>query len=221
MMATWPSSRPTTAGAPPIGWADPDAPGGRGIGCFGLALSPDRPRQPGSPLERFRRLAGRSGAPAGDGSLAASSTQRPLASGSSAGPLPRWLGTVRRAEHEPDWGGLLPGPAGLHGTQGAGRTSRRRQLGRSVPASESPIAPAFVARRMRRSVGLPDRDGLLVRGVEDDSSAGPGPRDHPRGPDRRGGRQSCRRRRRPLHGARSGDAARTTWSSCAGPRNGP
>ena len=33
------------------------------------------------------------------------------------------------------------------------------------------IAPAFVARRMRRSVGLPDRDGLLVRGVEDDSPA--------------------------------------------------
>ena len=33
------------------------------------------------------------------------------------------------------------------------------------------VAPAFVARRLRRSVGLPDRDGLLVRGVEEGSAA--------------------------------------------------
>ena len=33
------------------------------------------------------------------------------------------------------------------------------------------IAPSHVARRLRRSVGLPERDGLLVRGVEDGSPA--------------------------------------------------
>ena len=33
------------------------------------------------------------------------------------------------------------------------------------------VAPAHVARRLRRSVGLPERDGILVRGVEDDSLA--------------------------------------------------
>lgn len=33
------------------------------------------------------------------------------------------------------------------------------------------VAPAHVARRLRRSVGLPDRDGLLVRDVEDGSPA--------------------------------------------------
>jgi serine protease Do len=33
------------------------------------------------------------------------------------------------------------------------------------------VAPGHVARRLRRSVGLPDRDGLLVRGVEDGSLA--------------------------------------------------
>jgi serine protease Do len=33
------------------------------------------------------------------------------------------------------------------------------------------IAPAGVARRLRRSVGLPERDGLLVRAVEDGSPA--------------------------------------------------
>jgi S1-C subfamily serine protease len=33
------------------------------------------------------------------------------------------------------------------------------------------IAPAHVARRLRRSVGLPERDGLLVREVEEGSPA--------------------------------------------------
>ena len=33
------------------------------------------------------------------------------------------------------------------------------------------VAPPRVARRMRRAVGLPERDGLLVRGVVDDSPA--------------------------------------------------
>ena len=33
------------------------------------------------------------------------------------------------------------------------------------------VAPAHVARRMRRAVGLPDADGLLIRHVEDDSPA--------------------------------------------------
>jgi serine protease Do len=33
------------------------------------------------------------------------------------------------------------------------------------------IAPSWVARRMRRAVGLPDREGVLVRDVEDGSPA--------------------------------------------------
>ena len=33
------------------------------------------------------------------------------------------------------------------------------------------IAPSHVARRLRRSVGLPERDGILVRGVEEGSLA--------------------------------------------------
>jgi serine protease Do len=33
------------------------------------------------------------------------------------------------------------------------------------------VAPPRVARRMRRAVGLPERDGLLVRAVEDGSPA--------------------------------------------------
>ncbi len=45
-----------------------------------------------------------------------------------------------------------------------GRSVERPRLGIAV-------APAHVARRLRRSVGLPERDGLLVRGVEDGSPA--------------------------------------------------
>ncbi len=33
------------------------------------------------------------------------------------------------------------------------------------------LAPGHVARRLRRSVGLPETDGVLIRGVEDDSPA--------------------------------------------------
>ncbi len=45
-----------------------------------------------------------------------------------------------------------------------GESPTRRRLGVG-------LAPAHVARRLRRAVGLPERDGLLVREVEDDSAA--------------------------------------------------
>jgi serine protease Do len=45
-----------------------------------------------------------------------------------------------------------------------GEAPRRARLGVAV-------APSQIARRMRRSVGLPERDGVLVRGVEDGSLA--------------------------------------------------
>jgi serine protease Do len=45
-----------------------------------------------------------------------------------------------------------------------GEAPQRRHLGVG-------LAPAHVARRLRRAVGLPERDGLLVREVEDDSAA--------------------------------------------------
>ena len=47
---------------------------------------------------------------------------------------------------------------------GRGESPKRRRLGVG-------LAPAHVARQLRRSVGLPERDGLLVREVEDDSPA--------------------------------------------------
>jgi serine protease Do len=47
---------------------------------------------------------------------------------------------------------------------GRGEEPTRRRLGVG-------LAPAHVARRLRRAVGLPELDGLLVREVEDDSPA--------------------------------------------------
>jgi S1-C subfamily serine protease len=47
---------------------------------------------------------------------------------------------------------------------GRGESAKRQRLGVA-------IAPNHVARRLRRSVGLPERDGILVRGVEEGSAA--------------------------------------------------
>jgi S1-C subfamily serine protease len=47
---------------------------------------------------------------------------------------------------------------------GRGDVPERRRLGVG-------LAPSHVARRLRRAVGLPERDGLLVREVEPDSAA--------------------------------------------------
>ena len=61
----------------------------------------------------------------------------------------------------------LPADAALRGrveALGKGESVERPRLGVA-------IAPNHVARRLRRSVGLPERDGILVRGVEEGSAA--------------------------------------------------
>ena len=61
----------------------------------------------------------------------------------------------------------LPADAALRSrveSLGKGESVERPRLGVA-------IAPNHVARRLRRSVGLPDRDGILVRGVEEGSAA--------------------------------------------------
>jgi serine protease Do len=94
----------------------------------------------------------------------------PLASGSSGSPIldaeGRLLGlnTQRLGE-----GFYLAMPADSElktriDSLGRGESAVRPRLGIAV-------APGHVARHLRRAVGLPDRDGILVRGVEDDSPA--------------------------------------------------
>jgi serine protease Do len=94
----------------------------------------------------------------------------PLAPGSSGGPIfdaeGRLLGlnTNRLGE---GFYLALPADTALReriDALGRGESTERPRLGVAV-------APSHIARRLRRSVGLPERDGLLVRGVEDDSPA--------------------------------------------------
>lgn len=94
----------------------------------------------------------------------------PLASGSSGSPVldaeGRLLGlnTQRLGE---GFYLALPADEGLRARIDAlarGESTVRPRLGIAV-------APGHVARHLRRAVGLPDRDGILVRGVEEGSPA--------------------------------------------------
>jgi serine protease Do len=94
----------------------------------------------------------------------------PLPRGSSGGPLVDAGGQLLGINAVRTDGGLilaLPADDSLRRVVDAlagGETPRRVRLGVA-------IAPPHVARRLRRSVGLPEREGLLVRGVEQDSAA--------------------------------------------------
>ena len=148
----WEPGDAPPAGSPVLALADP---GGRGLRTtFGLVSATNRSfRGP-----RGRRIAG------------SIEHTAPLPRGSSGGPLVDTegnllgLNAVRR-----DGGFILALPAD------AALRRRVDELSRG-DAAERPrlgvaLAPPRVARRMRAAVGLPERDGLLVRGVVDDSPA--------------------------------------------------
>lgn len=94
----------------------------------------------------------------------------PMAKGSSGGALVDATGAVVGINtHRLGEGFYLaqaaePALVERIGALAEGRTPRRAELGIAV-------APAEVARRLRRSVGLDERDGVLVRGVEESSPA--------------------------------------------------
>ena len=158
-----------TGDAPAVAW-DPDAveavragqpvfaladPGGRGLRTtFGLVTATGRSfRGP-----RGRRIGG---------SIEHSA---PLPRGSSGGPLVDLEGRLLGLNAVRMEGGLvlaLPADAALRtrvDALGRGEAPARPRLGVA-------LAPPRAARRMRAAVGLPERDGLLVRAVEDDSPA--------------------------------------------------
>jgi serine protease Do len=95
----------------------------------------------------------------------------PLVRGSSGGPVVDHEGRlVGINTHRLDRGFYLavPADAGLRDRIDAlarGESPRRVRLGVAV-------APPFAARRLRAAVGLPERTGILIRGVEDDGPAG-------------------------------------------------
>jgi serine protease Do len=94
----------------------------------------------------------------------------PLARGSSGGPLLDSGGTLVGIDtHRVGDGFYLAVPAdeelrGRVDALGRGEEPQRPRLGIAV-------APPHVARRLRRSVGLPEREGILVRAVEDGGPA--------------------------------------------------
>ena len=158
-----------TAGAPPVAW-DPAVvadvrpgqpvfaladPGGRGLRTtFGLVTATGRSfRGPGG-----RRIGG---------SIEHSA---PLPRGSSGGPLVDVEGRLLGLNAVRMDGGLLlalPADAALRervDALGRGDAPTRPRLGVA-------LAPPRAARRLRAAVGLPEREGLLVRGVEPDSPA--------------------------------------------------
>jgi serine protease Do len=159
-----------TGDAPAVAW-DPERPGVVGIGepVFALANPGGRGLRAtfGMVSATGRSFRGPRGRRIG-GSLEHSA---PLPRGSSGGPLVdaqhRLLGLNSiRIE-----GGLilaLPADAAMQRRAEAlasGSAAQRPRLGIA-------IAPARAARRMRAAVGLPEREGLLVRGVEEESPAG-------------------------------------------------
>ena len=94
----------------------------------------------------------------------------PLAPGSSGSPLLDAEGALVALNTNRVGEGFylaLPADAALRArveVLGRGESRERPRLGIAV-------APAHVARRLRRSVGLPELDGVLVRGVEEGSPA--------------------------------------------------
>jgi serine protease Do len=155
-----------TTGASALAWSDTEIAVGDIV--FGLAATGAGPARVTagtvSAVERTFRGPG--------GSRIGGSVEHtaPLAQGSSGGPLVDAAGKLVGINTNRIGEGFYlarPADAALRervAALGRGESTSRPRLGIAV-------APAHVANRLRRSVGLADRDGLLVRGVEDGSPA--------------------------------------------------
>lgn len=156
-----------TGDAPAVAW-DPDGPPGIGTPVIALA-------NPGGRGLRatlgFVSSEGRSfRGPRGRRVRDAVEHTAPLPRGSSGGPLVNVDGNLLGLNAiRLDGGLILAVPA----------TSAVKERALQLARGEAPsphrlgvaVAPPRVARRLRRAVGLPEREGLLVREVEDDSPA--------------------------------------------------
>jgi serine protease Do len=159
-----------TGDAPPVKW-DPERPGAVAIGepVFALANPGGRGLRTtfGLVSATGRTFRGPRGRRIG-GSLEHTA---PLPRGSSGGPLVDAEGRLLGLNSIRLEGGLILAlPAD-------GATQRRAEALASGTAAGRPrlgvaLAPARAARKLRAAVGLPERDGLLVRGVVEDSPAG-------------------------------------------------
>ncbi len=155
-----------TTGAPAIAWSAANATIGSAV--FAAAATPG-----GGPRVSFGFVSSVARAFRGPGGRRISGSVEhtaPLAPGSSGSPLLDADGALVGLNTNRIGEGFylaLPADAAFRARVDAlarGETKDRPRLGIAV-------APAHVARRLRRSVGLPEREGILVRGVEDGSPA--------------------------------------------------
>ena len=156
-----------TGDAEPLEWGDP---GELGPGSAVLALANPGGRGLRTTLGLVSSIGSSLRGPRGRRIRGTIEHTAPLPRGSSGGPLVDADGRLLGLNAVRMEGGLivaLPADAALRERAdglGRGETPARPRLGVA-------IAPAHVARRLRRAVGLPEREGLLVRRVEEASPA--------------------------------------------------
>jgi serine protease Do len=156
-----------TAGAPALAWADGDGPAIGSVVFAAAATTGGGPRVTFGTVSAIERSFRGPGGRRIGGSVEHTA---PLAPGSSGSPLLDADGRLVGINTNRIGEGFylaLPADAALRGrveALGRGESVERPRLGIAV-------APGRVARHLRQSVGLPDREGVLVRDVEDDSAA--------------------------------------------------
>src|SRR3954469_11801195 len=155
----------STGSAAALGWAG--SPPALGTPVFGVASNGNGPRVTFGTVSSVRAAFR---GPRGRRIAGTIEHTAPLAPGSSGGPLVNAAGElvgINTNRLGDAFYLALPADASLRervtGLQ-TGQSVERPKLGVG-------IAPAHVARRLRRSVGLPEREGLLVREVEEESPA--------------------------------------------------
>ncbi|HEY6399281.1 MAG TPA: S1C family serine protease [Solirubrobacteraceae bacterium] len=157
-----------TGDTDPVPWPDDGASVQIGKAVFALANPGGRGLRvtPGFVSSTARSFRG----PRGRRIAGAIEHTAPLPRGSSGGPLLDAEGRLLGINSVRVDGALIlaiPADQALRGrvqALGRGEAPKRARLGVA-------IAPPQVARRMRRAVGLPEREGVLVRAVEDGSAA--------------------------------------------------
>jgi S1-C subfamily serine protease len=155
-----------TAGAPAITWGSAEV----GIGTPVVALGNPAGRGPRVTFGFVSGVGRAFRGPRGRRIGGSVEHTAPLMPGSSGGPLVSVDGELLGINTNRLGSGFylaIPADAALRTrveALGRGEVAQRRHLGVG-------LAPAHVARRLRRAVGLSERDGLLVREVEDDSAA--------------------------------------------------
>jgi serine protease Do len=156
-----------TAGAPALAWSDGASPA---VGSVVFALAATSGGSARVTAGTVSAIARAFRGPGGRRIAGSIEHTAPMAPGSSGGPIVDAAGRLIGINtHRIGEGFYLARLADAElrervETLSSGRSVERPRLGVAV-------APAHVARRLRRSVGLPDRDGLLVREVEDGSPA--------------------------------------------------